>query len=197
MAKPWTKREDQVLIDGAGVFAIAWFERKLGRSRDAIESRARKVCGPGGLCRGTHSLRSMMRETGYTQSQVLRARTALDQKWKRLGPRGQYLITFEQQNEMVGWLRHDYWCPRLRLYSCVNCGGSQRPPKGMGLCLTCYWKVRNATSAAGRPQGLRSLRAMVESVEKGTVGMRILRDQVAKGRGPTVGQLGELLAALS
>lgn len=194
MGKAWTREEDQILLDGAGVFAVDWFCRKTGRSRASLYSRTQHLYGPGGLSRGTYSLESASAETGYTREQLLRAQSALDQKWKRLSSRGRFLITFEQLQAMVEWLKHDYWCSKLRLYGCVNCGSSARPPRGMGLCPTDYWRVRRLCKRLGLPTTLDGLVNSIEGLTSPS--LVILRERLAKGWGPTIDQARELAKIL-
>ena len=79
MGNRWTRQEDQLLLDGAGVFAIDWFQRKTERTRKAIYQRAFDLYGRGGLSRGTFSLQRAATETGYSRSQLQRAQRALGQ----------------------------------------------------------------------------------------------------------------------
>ena len=170
----WTKKEDAALLDGVGVFSLAWFRRRAGTSYDmpsaplrspaAVYMRAARLIGSSSLTRGTHTLKDAARSTGYTIEQLQRAQQALSQKWKRLSPRGPYLITFDQLDEIVGWLRQDYWCKKLRLYGCVNCGDNHSPPRGMGLCARCYRRLRRILTLAGLPRRLPGLVSMLQGI---------------------------------
>ncbi len=205
--RAWTKKEDRALMDGIGVFSIAWFRKQAGRtgsyqsapyrSRDAIYRHARKLIGPGGLKRGTHSLRQASLETGYNRAQIIRAQQALGQKWKRLSPRGDYLITFEQLDEIVGWLRTGYWCVELRLYGCVNCGDDRKPTRGNGQCPKCYWRLRNLAKKSGIPTRLSLLRAFVQSLDDQRAQMRLIREYLERGWGLTEIQIRHLIAISS
>lgn len=192
----WTKKEDRSLLDGAGVFSIAWFRRKAGnsyrypnapkRSRMAVYRRAQRLLGRGGLTRGTYTLVQASRETSYDRSQILRAQHALNQKWKRLSPRGPFLITFDQLDEILGWLQQDYWCSKLRLYGCVNCGANGRPSRGRGQCPKCFWRIRRLTRRLGFPTATPVLSALVEScLDNAPLGMRASLQRASEhlGRG--------------
>ena len=203
--RPWTKDEDRALLDGAGVFSINWFRKKAGptdtyptspnRSRYAIYRRAERILGKGGLTRGTNTLMQAANETGYTREQILRAQRACNQKWKRLSPRGPFLITYEQLDEMVGWLRQDYWCKTLRLYGCVNCGADRRPSRGKGLCPRCYFKTRRLCRAHRLPWRLRALTAMVQGLDETRSEVRVIQDHVERGWGLTEKQI-KILAVI-
>lgn len=171
----WTKKEDAALLDGVGVFSIGWFRKKAGvsfgypnaplRSRDAVCQRARRLLGSKSLTRGTYNLTQAARETGYAREQLQRAQTALNQKWKRLSPRGRFLITFDQLDEMIGWLRQDYWCAQLRLYGCVNCGDSHGSSLGMGLCNRCYPRIRRLLRSFRFPTRRDQLLEFVQNLD--------------------------------
>jgi len=135
----WTQAEIKVLLNGIGVSGVKWFTNRCGgRSRSAVESKARRLYGSGGLTRGAHTLQSIIRHTHYSHSQIKRAQSALNQKWKRLGPRGAHIITETQMLDIVSWLRHDYWSKARRLYGCIWCGTSTRFHAGKGLCTRCF-----------------------------------------------------------
>lgn len=202
--RPWTKDEDRALLDGAGVFSINWFRKKAGptdtyptapnRSRGAIYRRAERILGKGGLTRGTNTLMQAAKETGYTREQILRAQRACNQKWKRLSPRGPYLITFEQLDEMIGWLRQDYWCKKLRLYGCVNCGDSDRPSRGKGLCPRCYFKTRRVSISFRVPWRRGALVELVQGLDETRAEVRVIRDHLERGWGLTEDQIKTLIA---
>ncbi len=206
----WTKEGDKALINGAGVFSIAWFQNAAGqsydypnaplRSRLAIYRRAERVIGQGGLRRGTHSLDQAAAETGYAHEQLLRAQRALNQKWKRLSPRGPYLITFEQLEEIVGWLRGDYWCTKLRLYGCVECGSDSRPARGKGLCPRCYFIIYRFCQARGLPTKLPELRRTIEGLDAANpevrASLQAAREHLERGWAPTAQQM-RAIASLS
>lgn len=171
----WTKEELQALLNGIGAYGIKWFQKRTQppndwpnapkhRSVDAIYAAARRHFGPGGLTRGSYSLHHVMQVTGYSRTQVLRARDALGQKWKRLGPGGNYLISEEQLGEVCDWLRHDYWDKDKHLYCCLGCQTEKRRPFGLGLCGRCYSRYRRLclrlnlpTSQEGQAEVLRKV----------------------------------------
>lgn len=203
----WTKKEDRALLDGIGVFSIAWFRRQAGKTGDypsaplrsaaAIYNRACLILGPGGLTRGTHSLKGAERETGYTRDQILRAQRALGQKWKRLSARGHYLITFEQLDEIVEWLKHDYWCCPLRLYGCTNCGDDRHPSRGNGQCPKCYWRLRRLARRLGIPTQRADLVRVVQTLDGGELQVRRIREYLERKWGLTETQLRYLATSLS
>lgn len=190
VGKRWTKTQDAALLDGVGVFSLAWFRKRSGqsydyphalrRSRMAVYNRATRLIGSGSLTRGTSTLAEAERETGYAAEQLQRAQAALNQKWKRLSPRGPYLITFDQLDEVVGWLRNDYWCAKLRLYGCVNCGDNHKPARGMGLCQRCYHRTRRILSRLGLPKRLTDLSSVVQALDGLTPEVRAFVDMALK-----------------
>ncbi len=195
MGDRWTRQEDQLLLDGAGVFAVEWFQRKTERTRKSIYRRAFDLYGRGGLSRGTYSLERAADETGYSPSQLLRAQSALGQKWKRLSAPASYLITVEQLDDLIGWLQHDYWCSRLRLYGCVNCGSDKRPARGMGLCPKDYWQIRRLCTKLELPRSVCRLLELVVHLDSPAPEMRALGERLHKGWGPTIKQVKGLAAA--
>lgn len=152
MAKRWSKRDEQKLLRGVGAFSIDWFLVNVGdsytqedwpgaeggRTRAAIYAKAFRLYGRGGLMRGAYSLRHLMRMSGYSLTQLERARKALGQKWRRTAADGNYIIHEEQAFEMLDWLRKDYWVKKHRLYNCVWCHTREIPHRGKGLCIKCY-----------------------------------------------------------
>lgn len=152
MAKRWTKRDEQKLLRGVGAFSIDWFldnvgdsyteddwpNAPTGRTRAAVYAKAFRLYGRGGLMRGAYSLRRLMLISGYSLTQLERARKALGQKWRRTAEDGNYIIHEEQAFEMLDWLKKDYWAKKHRLYCCVWCHTKECPHRGLGLCTKCY-----------------------------------------------------------
>jgi len=152
-AKKWTKGEVRGLLDGIGNYGLSHFQKKSGqpheyegapknRSRKAIYNKIYREFGPGGLTRGVYPIHRLVQGTGYNKEQLLRAREACKQKWKRIGPGGAYLITEDQVEEIVEWLKHDYWAKQHRLYCCMHCTTEHRAHYGLGLCERCYARYR-------------------------------------------------------
>jgi hypothetical protein len=79
-----------------------------------------------------------------------------------LGPKGVYLLTDEQVEDILEWLKHDFWSKALRLYACVWCGTQTKPHKGAGLCSSCYWKHRRYCAAQGIPESVEAQCVWVE-----------------------------------
>ena len=176
-AKRWSKDAERALLQGIGFYGLDWFQRQGGapydypnaptkRSRQAVYAKARELFGPGGLTRGVYTLTRLARDTGYDPGQIHRAGSALNQKWKRLGPRGVYLLTDEQSEDILEWLKHDFWCKSLRLYACSWCGTKTKPPKGAGLCGSCYFKHRRWCQKAGIPESAEAQFAWVVSASR-------------------------------
>ncbi len=126
-------------------------ERATGRSRGALHAKLRGLTGQGALSRGAYSLAQLQRDTGYTYEQLRRAASALNQKWKRLQPTGRFLVTEEQREEIITWLKHDYWATVHRLYSCLFCTTERRPHRALGLCERCYFSYMRACKVRGLP----------------------------------------------
>ena len=151
------------LFNGLGAYGLSWFRRKAGtaynwpnapqRSRSAIYNKIRREYGGGGLTRGIYTRHQLETSTGYNRHHLERARIALNQKWKRTGPRGAYLISEEQAEDIIAWLRKDYWVPGKRLYGCVWCATTKREHKGLGLCSRCYFRYRRVCVKHGIQPG--------------------------------------------
>jgi hypothetical protein len=162
VAKRWTKREEQALMQGVGAYGIAWFCKNGGNAYDwpnalegrtvnACYSKARRLFGNGGLSRGSYSVKSIMERTGYSKTQIRRAMKALAQKWKRLSPKGSYLIYEDQYDDLINWLVKDYWSPLHHLYNCLWCHKVDLPHEGKGLCLKCYHRYAHQLNRRGMP----------------------------------------------
>lgn len=175
MSKEWTPKDDQVLEDGIGSFGWQWFQKKTSkphdgldrrRSKAAIYMRLRRMGISGGLTRGTFSLQQVSTATGYSISQLRRAQSALGQRWKRTSRTGPYLILEEQVEELLEWLKHDYWCKSLRLYGCVNCGTQVRPHYSGGQCRRCYYQRRRETQRYFLPFTKKEVLDFVQKVQE-------------------------------
>lgn len=161
----WSKKEVMDLWNAVGSYSLAWIQRHTEqpflfpnapkrRSAQAVYAKVRRELGPGGLTRGAWTIRRMEEYTGYNRTQLLRAQRALRQRWQRLGPRGWYLVTQEQLEELIGWLVHDYWSRKNRLYGCVWCTTETTALKGSGLCVRCFWRHRRLCLRLGLPTRL-------------------------------------------
>jgi len=173
MARHWTKKESMALLQGAGVYGFRWFETHTGdsydwpnapegRSREAIKAKAQRLY-QGGLTRGSYTLRQVCAMSGYDASQIRRAMKALAQKWKRTSANGSYLIYEEQVDDILQWLRTDYWAKKHRLYNCVWCGSNVRPHRSVGLCARCYPKYAQRLIRAGLPVSASKLLGVIRS----------------------------------
>lgn len=158
----WSKREEQALLHGVGIYGVAWFQKNTGngldwpeapagRTRRAVYAKAWRLYGRGGFSRGVYTLRRLVRESGYGVSHLRRAMRACAQKWKRTSPRGRYLICEDQADELLSWLRGDYWGKRHHLYNCSWCGSTQRGHYAQGLCQRCYQRYIRRLYRAGLP----------------------------------------------
>lgn len=162
--RPWTADEERALFEGAGAFALPWFDKRVGaswdypgappRSRRAIYKRARKLWGAGGLRRGVFSMRQLCLHSGYSVGQIKRAQSALNHKYKRLSTHGPYMVSYEQREDIYAWLAHDFWAKGLRLYNCTWCGLHTLPHKGYGLCSRCYYAHRRLCARLYMPPTL-------------------------------------------
>jgi len=175
----WSNKELRALLTGIGAYGIKWFQKRTDAPNDwpnapdhrslyAIKAAARRHCGPGGLTRGSYTLHHVMQATNYSRTQILRARDALGHKWKRMRVRGNYIITEEQVDEMVEWLKHDYWDKDQHLYCCLGCQTEKRTAFGLGLCGRCYWRYRRLCvrlDVPTSPKGQRELLSRIEVLE--------------------------------
>jgi hypothetical protein len=162
----WTAEERRALLNGIGVYGHDWIGRHTnGRSRKAVtEKIAREFGTGGGMCRGTYSLAQLAEATGYTRRQLQRAGRALGQRWARTGRGGNHLITDDQLVCLVEWLGTDYWCAKLRLYACIECGTERRPHECLGLCRRCFDRHRRLAQGLGLELSAVWLRARVEEL---------------------------------
>lgn len=159
---PWSKAAERELFNGVGISGVEWFKQRCGkRSRSSIYQKLRREYGPGGLTRGVSTLHELEKQTGYSECQIRRAGGALNQKWKRLGPRGAHLITEEQVREIVTWLGHDFWSKRHRLYGCSWCQTVRMPHHRVGLCERCYYRHRRLCGKLGLPAGVKAQAAVL------------------------------------
>lgn len=156
--EPWDEAEIRVLFDGIGISGVAWFKSRCGRSRKAVYNKALRMYGQGGLTRGSFTLHEICETTGYNYSHIRRAQAALNQKWKRLGPRGAHLVTEEQLRDILEWLKHDFWSKSKKLYGCQWCTTTTRPHVGRGLCSRCYYRHIYLCERLGLPvSGLKQI----------------------------------------
>jgi len=147
--KRWTHAEELYLLNGVAISGIRWLTKHCHKSLASIHGKLRREYGKGGLTRGAYTLMEIADKTGYSRPQLIRAQKALAQKWKRLGPRGAYIITEEQLEDIVNWLSHDYWDKQYRKYCCGWCHTGDSPHKGRGLCQICYYRYRRICEGAG------------------------------------------------
>lgn len=177
-AKRWGKKARDALFNGIGAYGLAWFQKRSDapydesegpqkRSRMAIYKKSFREFGPGGLTRGSYTLHELQKTTGYNREQFIRAREACKQKWKRTGPGGDHLITEEQVEEILEWLKHDYWSKAHRLYCCRRCTTDRRTHYGAGLCERCYFKYRRSLERRGLPTSIQALAVKLKSLEVG------------------------------
>lgn len=207
MAKRWTKKERRALLMGAGSFGLDWLRAqtdspsrgKRHRSEAAIKRQAQRM-GIGGLTRGAYTVRALCQSTGYSRTQLERAQRALRLKWRRTSAHGRFLITDEQRDDMLAWLKHDYWSKPLKLYCCVWCAGSRKPHRASGLCVRCAKRHFRMCIGMGLPSSLRKQLAIVvellkqkQSVESREFleGMRV---KLGRGLAMTRGQLDWLFS---
>jgi len=175
-ARKWSKEEVRVLLDGIGNYGLSHFQKKSGqphefeyegapkhRSKKAIYGKILREFGPGGLTRGVYTVHRLAKNTGYNKEQLYRAREACKQKWKRIGPRGAYLITEDQVDEIIEWLKHDYWCKPHRLYCCLYCNTEHRLHYSRGLCVRCYSRYRRSLLKLNLPPSNKGLIRYIES----------------------------------
>lgn len=162
MSRRWTKAEDLLLLNSMGCRGTAWFVRRLKRSASSINNRVARLTGDGSLRRGMYSVKRACEESGYTRSQLWRAQRALNQQWRRTGPRGAFLITEDQYMALVEWLRVDYWSKAKGRYSCLGCGTDTLPHRARGLCRRCFEKYRRQCYREGLPFAIRAQVGLLE-----------------------------------
>jgi hypothetical protein len=97
------------------------------------------------------------------------------------------LVTDEQLEEIVLWLRHDYWCVRHRLHFCLWCGTREHASYAAGLCGPCYFQYRRLCLRLGLPTTLEAQRELVTERTVAAVVQNLI-----SGRALSMGQLGQL-----
>lgn len=138
-------------MNNMGCRGTAWFAKRLKRSASSINNRVARLTGSGSLRRGTYALKRACDESGYTRSQLWRAQKALNQQWRRTGPKGAFLISEDQYVAMTEWLGGDYWAKAHGCYSCLGCGTDSVKHKARGLCQRCLEKYRRRCLRLGLP----------------------------------------------
>jgi hypothetical protein len=165
--KRWSKDDSQALFNGVGINGLVWFKKHCGgRTAASVYAQLRKEYGPGGLTKGVYTINELVVKTGYQQSHIFRAGDALNQKWKRLGPRGVYLITEEQVREITTWLVHDYWSKKHRLYCCAWCTVDHNLHYSVGLCSKCYAKYRRLCASYKIPYNVAMQLKILRKIPK-------------------------------
>ena len=173
MARHWTKAEKQSVFHSVGSYgwsslqsvAMKSYDKKAPvRSVAAVKAQVRRMCDSG-IKRGSTSLHRLATDTGYTRKQLRRAQKALNQKWIRSSRRGSHLISFDQVQDLVAWLAHDFWAPTKKLYSCLWCSTSTKKHRHGGLCCTCVCTYRRKCLAVGLPASLAVQREILEKVQ--------------------------------
>lgn len=151
MPKHWTEKQEMYLTIGSSAYGIEWLRTKSAvlngkksykRSINAIRCKAYRMRLKG-LNTGAKSLKELIETTGYSKSQLFRAQRAMNQKWLRSSKKGNYLITIDQIEELLDWLKEDYWCKSKRLYNCVYCGSHNKKHVSFGLCRNCLKVFKN------------------------------------------------------
>lgn len=169
MQKPrWSLVQVRALLDGVGGFGWQVLERRTGRTRRAITAKVFREFSGGGITRGSYSLKEICEETGYLPKQFKRAREALQQRWIRTARGGDFLIAPEQVDEMVAWLKNDYWSQKTKLYACTRCGTDSNPHYMHGLCYRCFRFIRYRLEKAGLsavPQKLLDVTLQLEQTD--------------------------------
>lgn len=175
--KFWTHAEEKTLSRFWGVLSARQLGGRLGRSVDAIISRANRM-GLGPPSRGTKALTALCRESGYNPGQIRYAIQNLGMvlhhklDMRRTDAPGiyrQYAISFDQEEAVLAYLaRHPdgerIYCHqpghRTRLGqwgvgdkppACLGCARTDRRHQARGLCGTCHMRqYRRQKRAAAR-----------------------------------------------
>lgn len=187
------------LTDGAGRLSLEWLRKRAGqphdwpnaptkRSRAAVHAQFRRLYGEGGLTRGTSTFQHLIEATGYSRSHILRARQALNQQWRRLTSRGPWLVTEDQAEAVIQWLRGDHWSKAKRLDSCLWCGTDNAPMRALGLCQRDYLRYRRVCRSLKLPTSPRAQLEFVMAIG----GPLDMIDLVERGLALDVDQLAEI-----
>lgn len=166
--KPWTAKDDKILIDGWLIFNISTLARRLKRTMVSVELRAKTLkLGRAGR-HGVIYIKTLMRKTGYSRDTIKNAITALGIQFKTIattsaeqhrrrrgGGHYFYGIDEEDYDKLVEYLKkHQLYTiiPRAGLKRgpkgmwgvgnhgdcCVKCGRNDKRHEGKGMCLSCY-----------------------------------------------------------
>ena len=130
-------------------------------------------------------------DSGYSRGHILRGRDALRQQWRRLSPRGTWLISEEQADNIIVWLRSDHWSKAKLLDGCLWCGTALVPMHALGLCrrdYVLYRKKCQELSIPARPRdqiGMVMIVGgpiqMIERIERGIALSRANLDEISPG----------------
>lgn len=189
------------LTDGAGRLSMDWLRRKAGqphdwpnaptkRSRKAIYNQAHRTHGQGGLTRGTYTLSHLIESTGYSRSHILRAQRALNQQWRRLAPSGSWLVTEDQTEEIINWLKTDHWSKAKRVDGCLWCSTDTAPHTALGLCRRCYLRYRVTCRHLGLPMKPKDQIGLVMAAG----GAATMIDRIERGLALGADHLAEIAA---
>lgn len=175
----WTAAEEKTLSQLWGVLSAKNLGERLGRSVDAIISRANRM-GLGAPSRGTKALTTLCRETGYHPGQIRYAMRNLDMNlqfkvdMRRPGQESvyrQYAITFEQEEAILAYLAQHpdgervycnqpghrtklgQWGVGDKPPACLVCHRTDRIHRAHGMCGTCHMRLyrRQKREAARNP----------------------------------------------
>jgi len=156
----WTKKEETWLISYWVYKSPEKIAEKLGRSVGAVKKKMYKLTGSANTGRGLESIHSLSERTGYFEYQIRRAIKHLRVKPVKVGGPVGYQLKDYQVEQILQWLTEtDLDEERLRkirlkdqgLWSkkfteCRDCGTTERPHYGLGLCRPCWnrftWKRR-------------------------------------------------------
>jgi hypothetical protein len=162
----WTDQEDGVLCWLWGECRVSTLARKLGRSQCAIVERA-KVLGLGNMWKGKLTLTQVAEHLGCTDKTVKRlvARSGMRLEDKRVfttTPKARrekgrvYAFSLEDVDLLIETLKRipnpnyvqavstEGWGAGNKPVACLDCGGTERPHKGRGLCVRCYMRRKRA-----------------------------------------------------
>ena len=152
----WTKKEENLLVFYWGEKSREWIAKKLDRTIAACTKRMLELTGSRSIKRGRWTQRQLAEHCGFQIRQIVWAvkrlqlnvrqppkkRTDKQAKKKRPWDNSAWLINDEQADQIIYWLTRPRW-ERTNTYPCcTECGTSERPHRGKGLCGRCDGRLR-------------------------------------------------------
>lgn len=107
--RPWSRSDVLELMALSEKYGRREIAKRTKRNIGSVNNKMKAL----GLhaFQGSHSMRGAEKQTGYHHLQLMRARDALRQNWRKLDwrNRGRFVISDDQLTEMCEWLKQEQW----------------------------------------------------------------------------------------